>query len=88
MGLFLTMNGADLAIQTYFPDATHYMQAGSFPVSQFIMPLLKVLICPPLFNRAQCLVDAHYRNILLLKLPLLFKALAYSLSIPNTYLPI
>ena len=30
MGLFLTMNGADLAIQTYYPDATHYAQAGSF----------------------------------------------------------
>jgi NADH:ubiquinone oxidoreductase subunit 6 (subunit J) len=39
MGLFLTMNGADLAIQTYYPDALHYAQAGSFPVSQFISPL-------------------------------------------------
>ena len=38
MGLFLTMNGADLAIQTYFPEATHYMQAGAFPVSQFLLP--------------------------------------------------
>ena len=41
MGLFLTMNGADLAIQTYYPDAPHYAQAGSFPVSQFIAPLLE-----------------------------------------------
>lgn len=41
MGLFLTMNGADLAIQTYYPDATHYAQAGSFPVSQFIAPLFE-----------------------------------------------
>lgn len=39
MGLFLTMNGADLAIQTKFADTPHYVQAGSFPVSQFILPL-------------------------------------------------
>ena len=39
MGLFLTMNGADLAIQTQFPDAPHYMQAGAFPVSQYLLPL-------------------------------------------------
>ena len=39
MGLFLTMNGADLAIQTNFADTPHYVQAGSFPVSQFIAPL-------------------------------------------------
>ena len=41
MGLFLTMNGADLAIQTYYPDAPHYAQAGSFPISQFIAPLFE-----------------------------------------------
>lgn len=41
MGLFLTMNGADLAIQTYHPDTPHYTQAGSFPVSQFIAPLFE-----------------------------------------------
>lgn len=41
MGLFLTMNGADLAIQTYYPDAPHYSQAGTFPVSQFIVPFFE-----------------------------------------------
>ena len=41
MCLFLTMNGADLAIQTYFPEATHYMQAGAFPVSQFLLPFFE-----------------------------------------------
>ena len=39
MGLFLTMNGADLAIQTNFVDTPHYVQAGAFPVSQWITPL-------------------------------------------------
>ena len=41
MGLFLTMNGADLAIQTMFPDEPHYLQAGAFPVSQFLLPLFE-----------------------------------------------
>jgi heterodisulfide reductase subunit C len=41
MGLFLTMNGADLAIQTYYPDVQQYAQAGSFPISQFIAPLFE-----------------------------------------------
>ena len=41
MGLFLTMNGADLAIQTQFPNAPHYMQAGAFPVSQYLLPLFE-----------------------------------------------
>ena len=39
MGLFLTMNAADLAIQLNHPDAPHYMQAGSFPISQFLLPI-------------------------------------------------
>lgn len=38
MSLFLTMNGADLAIQQNFPNAEHYQQAGAFPVSQWLLP--------------------------------------------------
>ncbi len=34
MGLFLTMNGADYALQQM--GAIHYVQAGSFPISQFL----------------------------------------------------
>lgn len=41
MGLFLTMNAADLSIQSQFPNATDYVQAGAFPVSQWISPLLE-----------------------------------------------
>ena len=41
MGLFLLMNGTDLAIQTNFPSAVHYAQAGSFPVSQYLLPLFE-----------------------------------------------
>ena len=38
MLLFLTMNGADYQLQQI--GATHYHEAGTFPVSQFIFPLL------------------------------------------------
>jgi heterodisulfide reductase subunit C len=41
MSLFLTMNGADLYIQTNFPTAEYYLQAGSFPVSQYLIPVFK-----------------------------------------------
>jgi len=41
MGLFLTMNAADFHLQ-YLPDGNStYIQAGSFPVSQFIAPIFE-----------------------------------------------
>jgi len=41
MTLFLTMNGADLYIQNNFPNAEHYQQAGSFPISQHLALLFE-----------------------------------------------
>jgi len=41
MTLFLTMNAADFQLQQLGAD--HYVQAGAFPVSQFIVPLLDSL---------------------------------------------
>lgn len=38
MILFLTMNAADQSLQGL--GAAHYVQAGSFPISQFIVPLM------------------------------------------------
>ncbi|HIE45224.1 MAG TPA: (Fe-S)-binding protein [Flavobacteriaceae bacterium] len=38
MSLFLLMNAADLNLQSL--DSVHYVKAGSFPISQFIAPLL------------------------------------------------
>jgi len=38
MGLFLIMNGADYALQEM--GAIHYVQAGSFPISQFLLGVL------------------------------------------------
>src|SRR5690606_22478009 len=37
MTLFLTMNGADLWLQQM--GVSHYVEAGSFPISQFIAPV-------------------------------------------------
>ncbi|QLE00295.1 (Fe-S)-binding protein [Galbibacter sp. BG1] len=37
MVLFLTMNGADYTLQQM--GAPHYVQAGAFPISQFLVPL-------------------------------------------------
>ena len=39
MGLFLTMNAADLQLQQL--GAAHYDRAGAFPVSQYIAPLFE-----------------------------------------------
>ena len=41
MSLFLLMNAADLNLQSL--DSVHYVKAGSFPISQFIAPLLSGL---------------------------------------------
>ena len=38
MSLFLLMNAADFNLQSL--DSVHYVKAGSFPISQFIAPLL------------------------------------------------
>jgi len=40
MCLFLTMNGADLWIQQNAPEF-NYVSAGSFPVSQYLLPLFQ-----------------------------------------------
>lgn len=41
MGLFLTMNAADFHIQNLPDGNATYIQAGSFPISQFIAPLFE-----------------------------------------------
>lgn len=41
MGLFLTMNAADFHLQNLPDGNATYIQAGSFPISQFIAPLFE-----------------------------------------------
>ena len=43
MTLFLTMNGADYTIQLKYPENDVYVRAGSYPVSQFLVPIFQDL---------------------------------------------
>ena len=43
MTLFLTMNGADYTIQLNYPENDVYVRAGSYPVSQFLVPIFQDL---------------------------------------------
>ena len=43
MGLFLLMNASDLHLQNVSGGFSHFIKAGSFPISQFIEPLFNGL---------------------------------------------
>ena len=77
MGLFLTMNSADLAIQTYFPEAPHYMQAGAFPVSQFLLPFLEGNELVFDSRRKNSLVDAYHWDFYIPQLFVLLQTLTH-----------
>ena len=86
MGLFLTMNGADLAIQTQFPDAPHYMQAGAFPVSQYLLPLFEGSDLSSLILLERSAWWMHIIGILVFLNYLYYsKHLHILLAFPNTY---
>lgn len=86
MGLFLTMNGADLAIQTNHPDATHYMQAGNFPISQFLLPLFDGLTLDTLIAIERSAWWLHIVGIMVFLNYLYYsKHLHILLAFPNTY---
>ena len=86
MGLFLTMNGADLAIQTQFPDAPHYMQAGAFPVSQYLLPLFEGSDLSSLILVERSAWWMHIIGILVFLNYLYYsKHLHILLAFPNTY---
>src|SRR5690606_21246695 len=48
MTAFLSMNGADYALQ--LKGAEHYVQAGAFPVSSLLLPLFDTLSIPTLIG--------------------------------------
>ena len=86
MGLFLTMNGADLAIQSNFPDAPHYMQAGAFPVSKFLMPLFEGVELSSLILIERSAWWMHIIGIFIFLNYLYYsKHLHILLAFPNTY---
>ncbi|MGB1445843.1 MAG: 4Fe-4S dicluster domain-containing protein [Flavobacteriaceae bacterium] len=86
MGLFLTMNGADLAIQSNFPGAPHYMQAGAFPVSKFLMPLFEGVDLSSLILIERSAWWMHIIGIFIFLNYLYYsKHLHILLAFPNTY---
>jgi heterodisulfide reductase subunit C len=85
MGLFLTMNAADYWLQTAAQDA-HYVQAGSFPVSQFLLPLFDGMPAETVILIERTAWWLHIGGILLFLNYLYYsKHLHIILAFPNTY---
>ncbi len=84
MILFLTMNATDFKLQQI--GAEHYVQAGSFPVSQFIVPLLDGLSESSLILVERTAWWLHILGILAFLNYLYYsKHLHILLAFPNTY---
>jgi len=84
MLLFLTMNAADYQLQQLGVD--HYAQAGAFPVSQFIVPLLEGLSESSLILVERTAWWLHILGILAFLNYLYYsKHLHILLAFPNTY---
>lgn len=85
MGLFLTMNAADYWLQTVAQDA-HYVQAGSFPVSQFLLPIFDGMPAETVIVVERTAWWLHIGGILLFLNYLYYsKHLHIILAFPNTY---
>lgn len=85
MGLFLTMNAADYWLQTAAQDA-HYIQAGSFPISQFLLPLFDGMPAETVILVERTAWWLHIGGILLFLNYLYYsKHLHIILAFPNTY---
>ena len=84
MTLFLTMNGADYTIQLNYPENDIYVRAGSYPISQFLVPILQELSLAKLILLERFSWWFHiFRYFYFLKLPLLFKTPPYFVSLPQ-----
>ena len=85
MGLFLTMNGADLWIQQNAPDL-NYINAGWFPVSQFLIPLFDGFSSQVVLIIERTAWWLHITGILCFLNYLYYsKHLHILLAFPNTY---
>ena len=85
MGLFLTMNGADLWIQQNALEF-NYASAGSFPVSQYLLPLFDGLSSNVVFVIERSAWWLHIIGILCFLNYLYYsKHLHILLAFPNTY---
>lgn len=84
MFLFLTMNGADYQLQQMGAD--HYVQAGSFPVSQFLAPIFDGMSESTLILVERSAWWLHIVGILMFLNYLYYsKHLHILLAFPNTY---
>ncbi|MEC7770201.1 MAG: (Fe-S)-binding protein [Bacteroidota bacterium] len=84
MILFLTMNAADFQLQQLGAD--HYLRAGTFPISQFIVPLLDGLSESSLILVERIAWWLHILGILAFLNYLYYsKHLHILLAFPNTY---
>ena len=85
MILFLTMNGADLWIQQNAPEF-NYISAGSFPVSQYLLPLFDSFSANSVFIIERSAWWLHIIGILCFLNYLYYsKHLHILLAFPNTY---
>jgi heterodisulfide reductase subunit C len=86
MSLFLLMNAADLHLQNIPGGFNHYIKAGSFPISQFIVPIFDGLRSNSVFILERTFWWFHIIGILVFLNYLYFsKHLHILLAFPNTY---
>ncbi|WP_309609977.1 (Fe-S)-binding protein [Flavobacterium sp.] len=84
MSLFLFMNASDLWLQTH--NVPHYIQAGSFPISQFIAPIFNGMNESSVIIIERATWWLHISGILVFLNYLYFsKHLHILLAFPNTY---
>ena len=85
MGLFLTMNASDYWLQTVAQNE-HYILAGSFPVSQLLLPLFDGMTTQQVIGIERTTWWLHISGILLFLNYLYYsKHLHIILAFPNTY---
>ena len=86
MTLFLLMNASDLHLQNVPGGYSHFIQAGSFPVSQFIEPLFNGMSNEFVMLLTEIFWWLHIVGILVFMNYLYFsKHLHILLAFPNTY---
>ena len=86
MLLFLTMNGADYTIQLNYPENDTYVRAGSYPVSQFLVPIFQDLSLNKLILIERFTWWFHILGIFIFLNYLYYsKHLHILLAFPNTY---
>lgn len=86
MTLFLLMNASDLHLQNIPGGFSHFIKAGSFPVSQFIEPLFNGMSNGLVMLLTEIFWWLHITGILIFMNYLYFsKHLHILLAFPNTY---